>query len=239
MAHTLGLPPQGPLPPSPPCPPRCWASHHSHRRGCPPAQGLCLFPDVHTSPVTLSTLCPDGPSSEPLCLRTPPLPHPPLSATVSIKSLVINAKAAPSFSLLSALSLYVTLPGGGQVLQKYLQNTQMDNFSPSLTYGRRPTHGWGSSGGQGFTPRACTTLARAPPSTAPARLKQGSTRRAAPVPGQTEATASLSNIHSSHEGLLSLTELFHGMFLLSFTVGRVMLFFRGGTIFTGSRVPSS
>lgn len=36
-----------------------------------------------------------------------------------------------------------------------------------------------------------------------------------------------------------LTELFHAMFLLSFTVGRVMFFFRGKTIFTGFRVPSS
>ena len=40
-------------------------------------------------------------------------------------------------------------------------------------------------------------------------------------------------------GSLSLTELFHGMLLLSFTVGRVTFFFRGETIFTGSRVPSS
>ena len=40
-------------------------------------------------------------------------------------------------------------------------------------------------------------------------------------------------------GSLSLTELFHSMLLLSFTVGRVTFFFRGETIFTGSRVPSS
>lgn len=113
--------------------------------------------------------------------------------------------------------------------------------------GLKSAHGWGQ--------QPCSWDHRAPAPLQPESLGPASGRAAswpprptAPSmqgsngskgPGSSRAQPSCNTHSRPPAGLLSLTELLCRAFLLSFTGGRVKLFFRGETIFTGSRVPSS
>lgn len=55
-----------------PTQPPCWASHHSNRQACPQLRASAHSWTPTCPPPTYSTLCPDVPSSEPLCLCTRP-----------------------------------------------------------------------------------------------------------------------------------------------------------------------